>query len=123
MFSTLPYADTLTSHLDTAPAARTAGGPENAVADASGLLLNVQQELGLPAPKPAVTQFWDRLYRYIDPAVPQPLSDGRRGPDLARLPAAIGSIEQEIDNAEVLARSSRRSAAVAAYRSWIDERA
>jgi hypothetical protein len=41
-------------------------------------------------------------------------------PDVARLPAGVGSIEQWATSAEILARPHRRPAVAAAYRAWMN---
>ena len=44
---------------------------------------------------------------------------GITDPDVARLPAGIGSVEQWADSVDVLAGPARRPALQAAYRAWI----
>ncbi len=40
-------------------------------------------------------------------------------PQVARLPYAVGSIEQWVDSTDVLATPHRRPAVVATYQSWM----
>ena len=92
---------------------------ERALAAAAETLLGMQRDLGLPAPDAAVTPFLDRPYRAINLAVPAGLLAGITDPDVARLPAGIGSVEQWADSVDVLAGPARRPALQAAYRAWI----
>ena len=64
--------------------------------------------------------FFDRPYRTLDGAVPRGLLDGITDPDVARLPPLIGSLEQWIDNTDVLSSPGRRAALRAAYRALAD---
>jgi hypothetical protein len=42
------------------------------------------------------------------------------GPEVARLPPMVGSIEQWVDSTDVLSSPGRRAALQAAYRAWVD---
>jgi hypothetical protein len=90
---------------------------ENGIAGACEVLLNRQRARGLPAPGPAVNRFWDRPYRSVDQAVPEALLAGITDPDVIRLPASTGSVEQWA-SADVLANPGRRAGLQAAYRAW-----
>lgn len=91
---------------------------ESGLAEACEVLLSAQRARGLPAPAPAVTPFWDRPYRIVAEAVPAALLAGITDPEVTRLPASIGSVEQWISSVDVLASPVRRSALQAAYRGW-----
>lgn len=60
--------------------------------------------------------FFDRPYRTVDEAVGEALLAEITDPDVAALPAGVGSIEQWTDNTGVLADPARRPALQAAYR-------
>jgi hypothetical protein len=116
VFRSLPVADRLGSLLEAA-AAPGWRERENALAAACEVLLDIQRERGLPAPRSAVIPFFDRPYRTVDQAVPQGLLAGITDPDVARLPL-VGSIEQWVDGMDVLSSPRRRAALQAAYRAW-----
>jgi hypothetical protein len=119
VFRSLPAAARLGSLLDAA-AAPGWRERENALAAACEVLLDIQRERGLPAPKPAVIPFFDRPYRTVDGAVPHELLAGVRDPDVARLSPLVGSIEQWVDCVDVLSSPGRRAALQVAYRAWAD---
>jgi hypothetical protein len=119
VFRSLPVADRLGPLLVPLLGAAAAPGwreREDALATACEVLLDVQRERGLPAPRSAVIPFFDRPYRTVDGAVPRALLDGITDPDVARLPPMIGSLEQWIDSTDVLSSPGRRAALRAAYR-------
>jgi hypothetical protein len=93
---------------------------ESGLAEACEVLLGVQRARGLPAPRSAVIRFWDRPFRTVDDAIAEALLAGIADPQVSRLPAGIGSIEQWADNVDVLASPGRRGALRAAYRSWTE---
>jgi Domain of unknown function (DUF4037) len=114
-FQALGLAHDLAGPLAAATAAPDWRDRESGLAEACELLLNVQRAHGLPAPASAVTQFWDRPYRTVDDAVPQALLAGITDPQVTRLPAFVGSIEQWAGSVDILASPARRSALRAAY--------
>jgi hypothetical protein len=120
VFRSLPVAARLGPLLEAVGAAPGWREREDALAAACAVLLDLQRDRGQPTPAAAVAPFWNRPYRTVDPAVPQALLDGITDPEVARLPPMVGSIEQWIDGAEVLANPDRRPALRAAYRAWID---
>ncbi len=89
------------------------------MAGAAEVILDVQRDRGLPVPRPAFNQFWDRPYPHVNPSVIRGLRAGIKDPDLARLPAEVGSIEQWCGDVELLARPEQRIALAAAYRAWL----
>jgi len=92
---------------------------EAAMARAAGWVLDAQGGRGAPVVDgPVLTQFWDRPYRHVEPAVIKGLRAAIGDPDLARLPADVGSIDQWVRDVEVLARPAR-SALAATYRTWL----
>jgi hypothetical protein len=62
-----------------------------------------------------VTRFCDRPYRTVDDAVVQALLADIADPQLTRLPALIGSIEQWASSADILCSPAHRSALRAVY--------
>ena len=107
------------------PLAASASAPgwhdrEGSLAEACEVLLSAQRARGLPGPGSAVTRFWDRPFRTVDDAIAEALLAGIADPQVSRLPAGIGSIEQWADNVDVLASPGRRRALRTAYRSWTE---
>ena len=118
LFQALPSAADLAVPLTTAATAPDWRDRENGLASACEALLSAQRARGLPAPAAAVTGFWDRPYRTVDPAIPQALLAEITDPRVAALPAGIGSIEQWADNVDILAHPNRRRALRTIYRTW-----
>jgi hypothetical protein len=116
VFQALDVAADLADHLAAAAAAPGWRDRGSGLAEACEVLLNAQRALGLPTPAPAVIRFWDRPYRTVADAVSQALLADITDPDLAGLPALVGSIEQWASSVDVLASPGRRSALRAAYR-------
>lgn len=119
VFRSLPVAARLGPLLDAAVAAPGWRERENALAAACEVLLDIQRQRGLPAPRFAVIPFFDRPYRTVDQAVPQGLLAGITDSEVARLPPA-GSVEQWIDCTDVLSSPGRRAALPTAYRALAD---
>jgi Domain of unknown function (DUF4037) len=115
----LPDGTALAGALAAATGAARWQDREEAMAAAAGLILDVQRDRGVPVPRPAFSQFWDRPYRHVDPSVIRGLRAGIKEPDLAGLPHEVGSIEQWVGDVELLARPERRIAVAAAYRTWL----
>jgi hypothetical protein len=65
-----------------------------------------------------VTPCWDRPYRTVGQWVSEALLADITDPQVTRLPASIGSIEQWASSVDVLASPARRTALQAAYRTW-----
>jgi hypothetical protein len=70
-------------------------------------LLNRQRAVGLPAPRPATVDFWDRPYLHPNDAIVTALLA-----DAPALPRGRGSVEQRTDNVAVLVDPAARRAAV-----------
>jgi Domain of unknown function (DUF4037) len=118
LFRELPVAAGLAAPLAAAATAPVWREREDGLAAACETLLAAQRARGLPAPAVAVTPFWDRPYRTVDPAIPQALLAEVTDPQIARLPVGIGSIEQWSDNDDILAHPERRQALRASYQRW-----
>ena len=93
---------------------------ENGLADGCEVLLSAQRERGLPVPASTVTAFMDRPYRTVDQAVPQALLADVTDPEIARLPASIGAIDQWVSSVDLLGNPARRTALRTAYELWAD---
>jgi hypothetical protein len=118
LFRALPVAADLAAPLTAAAAAPDWRERENGLAVACETLLTAQRARGLPAPAAAVTPFWDRPYRTVDPAIADGLLAAVTDPQIATLPGGIGSVEQWADNDDVLAHPERRRALRASYQRW-----
>jgi hypothetical protein len=114
-FQALPIATELAGPLTTATTAPGWRDRESGLAEACELLLAAQRARGLPAPAAAVIPFFDRPYRAVDDAIAGALLADIKDPDVARLPAGIGSIEQWADNTDILSHPGRRRALRTAY--------
>jgi hypothetical protein len=114
----LPAGAGLAGLLAAAAGAPDRGGREEAMAAAAEIILDGQEDRGA-VPRPAFSQFWDRPYPHVNPAVIRGLRAGITDPDLTRLPGEAGSIEQWCGDVELLARPERRIALAAAYRGWL----
>ena len=64
----------------------------------------------------ATMPFFDRPFLVVDERLPALLAAPIEDEALRRLPLGVGTIEQWVDNVEVLSRSSNRAAAQVAYR-------
>lgn len=73
-------------------------------------LLDHQRSLGLPTAEPAVERFYDRPFLGVPDAVAASLRDAIVDPRVRRLPAGVGSVEQWVDNVDVLVDPARRLA-------------
>jgi hypothetical protein len=122
LFRALPRASAAWPALDAALATDDWRARERALCDALDVLLDVQRAAGLPAPEQATRGFHDRPYRCIDPAVPDALLAHVRDPAVRVLAHGIGSVEQWVDNVDVLARGERRSAVVAGLDQAVSDR-
>jgi hypothetical protein len=115
----LPDGATLAGFLTAATSAPDRAGREEAMAAAAEVILDVQRDRGVPVPRPAFTQFWNRPYPHVNPSVLRGLRAGIKDPGLTRLPDDVGAIDQWVGDVEVLARPERRIALAAAYRAWL----
>lgn len=115
VFARLPVATELGPPLR---AALTAGDPERAAApllEAVEILLVRQRGHGLPTPDTGVEAFHGRPARTVGPDVAGLLRASVTDPELAALPADLGSVEQWVRHHEVLSRPERRAALRSAY--------
>ena len=83
-------------------------------------LLAVQQgAAGLPSASPAVVGFFDRPFLSPVGSIHDGLREAITDPDVRRLPAGIGSVEQWSDNVDFLSQPTRRAALRSLYREWV----
>lgn len=93
---------------------------ERSLVEAIDVVHAAQRARGLPCADAPVIPFWDRPYRTVAPDVAARLTAAIADPMVASLPAGVGSIEQWVDNVDVLARPSRRAQLVAAWRAALE---
>ena len=123
MFARLPCAAELAGPLQAAAAASDWRDRETALAAAIEVLAGLQRRRRLPTPAEAVTPYWDRPYRTVSDSVPDLLRAAIGDPALAGLTVAAGSVEQWVDNGELLAKPADSTVLTCAYRAWLDQAA
>lgn len=116
MFAGLPSAAAAAAPLRASLTAPAWQHREAAICEAVGVLHEVQRGTGLPTGEQALQPFFDRPFRGLA-EVPEVLLDSIADPEVRRLPAGVGSVEQEVDNVAVLTDPQRRVAAARAWRS------
>jgi len=116
LFDRLPRAAAVGPLLSAA--VRAEHGPEREAALVAALedLLGVQRAAGLPAPARATEPFHDRSSRGVSGEVVTRLRAGLGDPQLRALPPGVGSVEQCVDDVDVLVAAGRRGAVVRAWR-------
>jgi len=83
------------------------------------LLHDLQRSIGLPAGEEVLEPFFDRPFRGVRATVVESLRSSVTDAEVLRLPAGVGSVEQWVDNVDVLATPQRRVAAATAFRSML----
>lgn len=68
-----------------------------------------QRAAGLPSVDTPVVPFWDRPYRSIEENLVVVLTEAITDPAVAALPPGVGSVEQWVDNVDVLSWPDRRA--------------
>jgi hypothetical protein len=119
LFADLPDAHRAGPALAQALAAQIWPDREEALCRAVEIVYGLHRRAGLPGPDGPLEPFWDRPFRGVRPAVSQAPLDAVADPDVRRLPAGIGSVEQWVDNPAVLASPRIRAATQAAYRAMM----
>jgi hypothetical protein len=112
-FARLPVAETAGSALAEALAAGEWRSREAALAAAATAVHGRQRHVGLPAVPDPVVAFWNRPYLTINAELVAALTGSITDPVVAALPVGVGSVEQWVDNADVLTHPTRRTAAAA----------
>jgi hypothetical protein len=112
-FAKLSLAESLRDPLELAATATAWREREEGLVAAIEVLAQAQRERGLPTPAKVVVPFWNRPDRTINDDLVNGLGDWSTGLPLA------GSIEQWVDNTDILARPQHRPGVIAAYRAWL----
>lgn len=113
LFEALPRAGEAAPALRAAVAAEDWRDREAAICRAVELLHALQADVGLPTAPSATGPFWDRPYRGIGP-VPEAVAASIVDPEIRALPPGVGSVEQWVDDVDVLTDPARRVAAARA---------
>lgn len=119
LFRRLPVFAALSGPLEALLVASDQQGRDDALACAVRVLLEAQRQRGLPTPEAGLVPFYGRSQRMISPDVTALLLEGITDPDVAALPARLGTIEQWAVRHDVVFRLERRPALVNTYRSWM----
>lgn len=110
---TLPVASELVPALE---GVRDGGArSEDALCAAAGVLARLQHSVGLPTPDDVIVPFWDRRIRSVSSELASGLLDTVDDPLLTRLPPGMGTVEQWVDNVDVLSWPTRRVAVRRVY--------
>ncbi len=118
-FTTLPDASAAAPALTAAQAASTWPERQAALVEALVTLHELQLAVGLPTGPEVVESFFDRPFTGVRASVSQLLLAEINDPLLRRLPAGVGSVEQWVDNVDVLSVPQRRVALAQAWRSML----
>lgn len=118
-FARTPISGAVAPLVARALGARTWRSREAALAAAVSALAAAQAERGLPVAEPAVVPFHDRPAQVVNPGLVAAVSSGIADPLLRRLPPGLGSLEQWVDNVDVLSDAARRAAVASAYRALL----
>jgi hypothetical protein len=110
-FSQLPRAGSVSELLYAVTQARTWQVRQDVLSSALTALHALQATVGLPTPSPALEPFWDRPFMVVRPQVVDALLESIADDSVRRLPTGVGSVEQWVDNVDVLVRADRRVAA------------
>ncbi|HEX2851552.1 MAG TPA: DUF4037 domain-containing protein [Acidimicrobiales bacterium] len=88
---------------------------EGALCDGAGVLARRQRSLALPAPDEVIVPFHDRPIRTVSADLADGLLDSVTDPVLRALPRGMGTVEQWVDNVDLLSWPSRRATLRSAY--------
>ena len=110
VFARLPSAGIAAPALEAALSAGRWEDREAHLAEALTVLNDLQRAIGLPTVDAVVAPFWDRPFLGLG-GVPEVLLDSIADPVVRALPPRVGSIEQWVDNVDVLVSGPRRLAA------------
>lgn len=108
-FRELGVATTVGPVLTAALGATDWHGREDALVEAVSRVHERQRAIGLPSSETPVIPFWDRPYRTVADEVVTVLTNAITDPAVAALPAGVGSVEQWVDNVDVLSWPDRRA--------------
>ncbi|MET1004286.1 MAG: DUF4037 domain-containing protein [Propionibacteriaceae bacterium] len=116
-FAQLPHASAAGPALAAAQRALTWPERQAAFVEALVTLHEVQRAAGLPTGPDVVESFFDRPFASVKASVSELLLTEVQDPLLRGLPAGVGSVEQWVDNVDVLSFPARRVAVTEAWRS------
>jgi len=117
MFAALPESGAVAPALQAALASVTWQERQAALIEALVTLNEVQRSGGLPAENEVWEPFYDRRFASVRAGVAGSLLADVTDPLVASLPTGVGSIEQWVDNVDVLVDPARRRALSRAWRS------
>lgn len=109
-FAELPGAGAVIPALTAALGASTWTERQSALVAALEGLHEVQRAAGLPTGAEVIQAFIGRQFAAVAPSVGELLLSDVKDPLLRRLPAGMGSVEQWVDNVDVLSVPERRAA-------------
>lgn len=92
---------------------------QTALIAALEVLHEAQRNSGLPTGQAVVESFFDRPFASVPASVSQLLLTEIADPLVRRLPAGVGSVEQWVNNVDVLSNPDRRLAVMQAWRSLL----
>lgn len=121
-FAMLPDASAAAPALAAAQAAMTWQERQAALVEALVTLHEVQRAAGLPTGPDVIESFFDRPFASVRASVSELLLAEINDPQLRRLPAGMGSVEQWVDNVDVLTVPDRRVTVTESWRSIIRAR-
>lgn len=121
-FARLPDASAAGPALAAAQAALTWQERQAALVEALVTLHEVQRHAGLPTGTEVAEPFIERPFARVHASVSQLLLAEVNDPLLRRLPPGVGSVEQWVDNVDVLTVPQRRVAVAQAWRSMLPTR-
>ena len=119
LFSELSVAKTLAPVLTMATTASTWLERQTALNEALEILQVKQLMSGLPTGKVVVEPFFERPFTSVSASISQLLLAGIADPVLRRLPPGLGSVEQWVNNVDVLSNPDRRVAVTQVWRSLL----
>jgi hypothetical protein len=119
LFTTLPSAGLAVPALQAALSATTWQERQEGLCEGLVRLHDLQRRIGLPVSGEVLEPFFDRPFRGVRATVVESLLTSITDTRVLRLPAGVGSVEQWVDNVDVLATPRRRVAAATAFRSML----
>lgn len=118
-FTRLANAGSVTAALLGAQTAATWQEREAAMCDALLDMHDLQRRQGLPTGSKVVEPFFERPFQTVSSTVVKGLISSIADPLVRQLPLGVGSLEQWVDNVDVLSSPALRAAAATGWREWI----
>ncbi len=116
LFAQLPVAAAIAAPLEAAMKASEWPQRQAALSEMLTGLHDFQRSVGLPTGQDALELFWDRPFCGVRRSVTELLLGAVTDPVVSELPVGVGSVEQWVDNVDVLTDPQRRVDAAAALR-------